>query len=603
MTHDVFISYSTKNKTAAEDLVTGLEEAGISCWIAPRDCAPGIPYGASIIQAIEGCRLFVLLFSRDSNGSKQVLREVDHASSRDLDILPVLIEEVQPSGAMSYYLGPEQWFEAYREPFQDHLPDLSQAVKQLLGLKAEAGDIAQLTEQELPEPAEAPEEPPQQPAEVFRVKINPFTFGNPVTAPDRFYGRKDEIGQVVSRLLSAGESTSIVGERRIGKTSLLKYLTHPDVARQWGLPPEKFCLVYIDFQGRADITPERFWSRVLRKIERTVCKPDLVPRIQDFRQRKQFDLFDLEDLFEDISYEGLTTVLLMDEFEYVTRNPNFKSDFFGGLRALAIHRNVPLITGTRRELVDLCHSEEIKGSPFFNIFVNIVLRPFSQEDVSALLAGYLADTGVALTAEEQELVMRLGGGYPFFVQMAGHYLLEAKWDQETEEAVLKTATQNFDQQAEPHFQYFWSRSSESEKITLLTIIVLNEQEPDPETASTLENLAQIHSRSHLDLPELIKRGLLLQDPEQETYHLFSPRFVTWILREIAAVSGEEESRTSVEEWLRSHEHDQVEPLKGALPKFKKKYWPVVSSVLHEMTFELAGAATFELLIKALLKVF
>ena len=51
------------------------------------------------------------------------------------------------------------------------------------------------------------------------MTTNPFTFGKPINDPARFYGRKQEIRQIVNRLLSsAHESTSIVGERRIGKT-------------------------------------------------------------------------------------------------------------------------------------------------------------------------------------------------------------------------------------------------------------------------------------------------------------------------------------------------------------------------------------------------
>ena len=46
---------------------------------------------------------------------------------------------------------------------------------------------------------------------------NPFTYGNPISNPQRFIGRRREIEQAFSRLLSAeGESTSIVGERRWG---------------------------------------------------------------------------------------------------------------------------------------------------------------------------------------------------------------------------------------------------------------------------------------------------------------------------------------------------------------------------------------------------
>jgi hypothetical protein len=338
---------------------------------------------------------------------------------------------------------------------------------------------------------------------------------------------------------------------------------------------------------------------VLRKMERVVCKPELVPEIQALRKMETFDLFDLEDLFETLTWEGITTVLFMDEFEYVTRNPNFGSDFFGGLRALAIHQNLPLITGTRRELVDLCHSEEIKGSPFFNIFVNLVLRPFSREEVFTLLNGYLREIEESLTNREREAVMQLSGGYPFFVQMAGHYLVEAKWKKLQDQALLEDVITNYDQQSEPHFQYFWSHSSESEKITLLSVITLNQKKPSPKTLPKIENLARFHSRAHLDVPELTKRGMLLENRDENTYKIFSPSFESWITREITAIEGEEESEASVNAWVSSGGREDLEAVSGLLPKFKKKYWPLVTSVLNEMTFELAGAATFELLMRVL----
>ena len=433
----------------------------------------------------------------------------------------------------------------------------------------------------------------------MQLKINPFTFGNPVFKPGKFYGRSGDIRQIISRLLSAGESTSVVGERRMGKTSLLKHLSTPKIAQGFGLSPDEYCLVYIDFQGLTDITPERFWQRVLRKMERAICNPDLVPEIQALRKMETFDLFDLEDLFATISWQGITTVLFMDEFEYVTRNPNFGSDFFGGLRALAIHQNLPLITGTRRELVDLCHSDEIKGSPFFNIFINLVLRPFSRNEVNEMLTGYFSGVDETISDHEQEFIFRLGGGYPFFIQMAGHYLLESKWKGLEGEALLDNVARKFSEQAEPHLQYFWSHSSDSEKIALLSIITLSKQKPSEKTLSTIENLAKIHSRSHLDVPELTKRGMLLENREKDTYTLFSPSFEHWIFREIMAVSGEEESQASVEEWISSGGRDEMVPIKGMLPKFKKKYWPLVSFVLNDLSSELIGAATFELLMKAL----
>lgn len=430
------------------------------------------------------------------------------------------------------------------------------------------------------------------------MAANPFTFGNPIRDPDRFYGRKEEMRQIVNRLLSsAHESTSIVGERRIGKTSLLKYLDNPDVAASLGLLPDKYCMVYIDFQGLTDITPQRFWQRVLHKMERSICVPELVPEIKAIRQQEEFDLFDLEDLFALIADSGLTTVLLLDEFEYVTQNPNFGTDFFGGLRALAIHQNLPLVTATRRALVDLCHSEELKGSPFFNIFANVVLRPFEQDEIIEMLNGYFANTEIPVFEKEKEVIMKLGGGYPFFVQIAGHYLVEAKQQGlEGEPAVLEMIEQ-FDAQADSHFNYMWSHSSESEKITLLSIIALGLQKPDKKTAPTLENCSKIYTRAHLDVPELVKRGLLLEDAELKTYHLFSLSLERWISREISAIPGEEETETSVKSWLAAGGHNEIQPVSGVLPKFKKKYWPVISTVIKELSFEVATTATAEVVKK------
>jgi AAA+ ATPase superfamily predicted ATPase len=431
--------------------------------------------------------------------------------------------------------------------------------------------------------------------------MNPFTFGNPIRDPARFFGRKEDLRQIVNRLRSsAHESTSVVGERRIGKTSLLKYLDTQEVAVELGLPPEEYCLVYIDFQGLTDITPGRFWQRVLRKMERAICLPELVPAIQAIGQSGDFDLFDLEDLFDRIADEGLTTVLLLDEFEYVTQNPNFGSDFFGGLRALAIHQNLPLITATRRELVDLCHSDEIKGSPFFNIFANVVLRPFSREEVYEMLDGYLAETDLTFSPREKELVIGLGGGYPFFTQMVGNYLVEAKNKGLEGESLLQEVVASFDAQSDSHFTYMWSHSSESEKITLLAVISLDRQKPSRKTAPNLANLAAIHSRVHLDLPELVKRGLLLENRAEGTFRLLSPSLERWIAREISAAPGEEETQASVQEWLKSGGRDELEPVSGFLPKFKKKYWPIVSGMTRELSMELLGAVTWDLLTKGVL---
>ena len=79
MAHDIFISYSTKDKTIADAVCAKLEEGGIRAWIAPRDVPAGTNFAESIIDAINSCQVFVLIWSADTNTSQHILNEVNQA--------------------------------------------------------------------------------------------------------------------------------------------------------------------------------------------------------------------------------------------------------------------------------------------------------------------------------------------------------------------------------------------------------------------------------------------------------------------------------------------------------------------------------------------
>ena len=82
MTHDVFISYSSRDKPAADAVCGALESSGIRCWIAPRDILPGLSWPAALVKAIGECRAMLLVFSGSANQSEQIKREVAQAVDR-----------------------------------------------------------------------------------------------------------------------------------------------------------------------------------------------------------------------------------------------------------------------------------------------------------------------------------------------------------------------------------------------------------------------------------------------------------------------------------------------------------------------------------------
>ena len=116
MEFDAFISYASADKTAADAACAVLEAGGIRCWVAPRDISPGREYAAAIIDAIDQCRVMVLIFSSSANDSPQVRREIERAASKGVAIMPVRIEKVAPTKSMEYFLGDIHWLDAMTPP-------------------------------------------------------------------------------------------------------------------------------------------------------------------------------------------------------------------------------------------------------------------------------------------------------------------------------------------------------------------------------------------------------------------------------------------------------------------------------------------------------
>jgi hypothetical protein len=135
MTHDAFVSYASEDKSAADTICAGLEARGISCWIAPRDVLPGQDETASILTAIDTSAIVVLCLSSAANASKLVTQQAARAFNKHVPIVPLRIEEVEPSDALTLFLGPQEPFDAFAPPLEAHLG----AFAELLGSFLEAG--------------------------------------------------------------------------------------------------------------------------------------------------------------------------------------------------------------------------------------------------------------------------------------------------------------------------------------------------------------------------------------------------------------------------------------------------------------------------------
>jgi hypothetical protein len=132
MPSDVFISYAKSDESKALALCELLELESLPCWIASRNIPPGTVWADALVQAIQDCRVLLVLFSEAADHSESVGREIDLAFTRRLPILPLRIAKVDPTRGMRFYLGSRQYLDAYPNALTEYRDQIVRSVRALL---------------------------------------------------------------------------------------------------------------------------------------------------------------------------------------------------------------------------------------------------------------------------------------------------------------------------------------------------------------------------------------------------------------------------------------------------------------------------------------
>jgi|GEM_PF-7049624 len=233
MSHDVFISHSSKDKTIADAVCATLEAKGIRCWIAPRDILPGRDYGEAIIDAITQCRFMILVLSSNANRSPQVTREVERAVNKGVVIIPFRVEDVALSKSLEFFLSSPHWLDALTPPLEKHIEYLAETILLLKSQQASDGTLPSSTTQPLPPPAAAPTPVGQQTSPASATLEAGITFKDLVQNPEKLVGQR--LGSYVLRQPIGKGGSGVVFNAlnpRLGLQSCVKvfYPLRADVA-------------------------------------------------------------------------------------------------------------------------------------------------------------------------------------------------------------------------------------------------------------------------------------------------------------------------------------------------------------------------------------
>ena len=211
----------------------------------------------------------------------------------------------------------------------------------------------------------------------------PFIAGPMITDPSRFVGRREELALLARRMDGAQPtSVNVVGERRMGKSSLLYHFFQ--TWEQRINHPSRFVVVCLDLQAKTPPSETAFYQA----LGRALAKQPAIQRVESLRRNLLAPPRSPQDfaaLLEQFSDHVLLPVFCLDEFEILLKSgEQFTDIFFDRLRGFMNASQLMFILSSRRPL-DVYAGEQNLTSAFFNLGHVVELGEFSEDEAEELV--------------------------------------------------------------------------------------------------------------------------------------------------------------------------------------------------------------------------
>ncbi len=282
---------------------------------------------------------------------------------------------------------------------------------------------------------------------------------------------------------------------------------------------------------------------------------------------------DLRQVLRLIKEQNKYLVLLVDDYHVVMReNSPYNADnveiFLSECRNLAAHseeKNLSMVVTSLRRLNEIGPPLTPEISPWYNHYLFLPLKPFTEEEVAELLkplteeevTNFLSEP--LMTPELRDAIRQIADSNPNLLQNAGFILYNKLQSQEP--CDVETFTNDFLLQTKQFFQKVWQLSTEEEQVLLMLIALSNLKGRLPETKKRydLGNIDIIFSQKEQKLNDLEERGIIIynQTEDKTTYSFASSLMEWWVIQEIKN-SNDEKLKNREKTFLNLMNHRQLE---------------------------------------------
>lgn len=218
-------------------------------------------------------------------------------------------------------------------------------------------------------------------------------YPNTPVPPDKFVGRTSELYTIFDQINNRGH-VAIDGSSGVGKSSLLNYIKSPIFWQEKGLNFSEALIVYHNCGG--SFTSNSFWQEVLKELRNEAEDDvDLQGKIDDVLQLETIEIRDIRKILREIGKRDKFLLLLLDDYhgilgtqeDYINNLEKSREiqTFLSGLRNLAVHSTegqyFSTVVAAFRRLDRLGPDLPRGGSPWYNHYLYVDLKPFNQEDI------------------------------------------------------------------------------------------------------------------------------------------------------------------------------------------------------------------------------
>jgi hypothetical protein len=287
----------------------------------------------------------------------------------------------------------------------------------------------------LPVAAPAPDDPPtvSEPP-----RATPYTPGRRVTDEAMFFGRDAEHAALVEAL-AAGGHVAIVAARSFGASSLLHHVAAHTAEPQLAAVADLKDPAWQTRPALLNGVWSQWWARV--KPGHTVAVGTLAEFATAARK---------------LHAAGFQPRLFLDELEQLVWRPGvFDDALFDAWLELGREGAIGFVATTHVAPAEL-FAQGGYQTRFYDLFRQFDLGLLDGDAAWALLTTPAERAGLAVPAGAAEALLAQAGPQPFFLQLAGYYLLMALAEGEFD---LAPVMRRFQAAAAPHWQELWDSLS------------------------------------------------------------------------------------------------------------------------------------------------